>query len=203
MANRFKEQWNEMMKKPGIRRAVLAALGLLSAAAVVVLCILFYSRGFNDGKSKQESNIVMLEQTSQEAATEASAAASVSGGAAQSTGEAVSGVAATVQAAASEGAVADIKEKNVKNQGNSQTGAGGQDTAQSVAAAAPASSYAGKLSVNGNQLYAGSSPIQLRGVSTHGLSWYPEYVNAAMFGELKAWGANAVRLAMYTAEYNE
>ena len=78
-ANKFKEQWNEMRKKPGMRRAVLAALGLVSAAAVVVLCILFYSRGFSDGKKKQESNTVTLEQNSQEAATEASAAASVSG----------------------------------------------------------------------------------------------------------------------------
>lgn len=45
--------------------------------------------------------------------------------------------------------------------------------------------------------------VQLRGVSTHGLSWYPEYVNDKCFKELHdKWGANVVRLAMYTEEYN-
>ena len=45
--------------------------------------------------------------------------------------------------------------------------------------------------------------VQLRGVSTHGLSWYPEYVNDKYFKELHdKWGANVVRLAMYTEEYN-
>lgn len=65
------------------------------------------------------------------------------------------------------------------------------------------SGYAGKLKVVGNQLCTSNGkPIQLRGVSTHGLSWYPDYVNKDMFRELKSWGANTVRLAMYTAEYN-
>lgn len=43
--------------------------------------------------------------------------------------------------------------------------------------------------------------IQLRGISTHGLSWYPEYVNEECFRQLKEeWNINVVRLAMYTAE---
>ncbi|MBR3224450.1 MAG: cellulase family glycosylhydrolase [Atopobiaceae bacterium] len=43
--------------------------------------------------------------------------------------------------------------------------------------------------------------VQLKGISTHGLSWFPQYVNAELFGELaRDWGANTVRLAMYTAE---
>ncbi len=46
--------------------------------------------------------------------------------------------------------------------------------------------------------------VQLRGVSTHGLSWYPEYVNDKYFKAKlhDKWGANVVRLAMYTEEYN-
>lgn len=41
------------------------------------------------------------------------------------------------------------------------------------------------------------------GVSTHGLSWYPQYVNDKCFAQLHdKWGANVVRLAMYTEEYN-
>lgn len=63
-------------------------------------------------------------------------------------------------------------------------------------------SAAGGLQVIGSQLCDSSGqPVQLRGVSTHGLAWYPEYVNEDFFKELKGWGANVVRLAMYTAEY--
>lgn len=44
-------------------------------------------------------------------------------------------------------------------------------------------------------------PVQLRGVSTHGLAWFPGYVNRTLFGELRSdWGANVARLAMYTEE---
>lgn len=61
-----------------------------------------------------------------------------------------------------------------------------------------------KLRVDGNHLVDGSGKtVQLRGVSTHGLSWYPQYVNSDAFKTLRDdWGANVVRLAMYTAEYN-
>jgi endoglucanase len=63
---------------------------------------------------------------------------------------------------------------------------------------------AGALHVEGTKLCdKNGKTVQLRGVSTHGLSWYPEYVNAKCFRELHdKWGANVVRLAMYTAEYN-
>ena len=45
--------------------------------------------------------------------------------------------------------------------------------------------------------------MQLKGISTHGLSWYPEYVNKKAFKYMKKnWKINTVRLAMYTAEYN-
>ena len=43
--------------------------------------------------------------------------------------------------------------------------------------------------------------VKLRGISTHGLAWFPQYVNRDMFAELHdQWGANVVRLALYTAE---
>ncbi len=59
----------------------------------------------------------------------------------------------------------------------------------------------GRLQVIGSQLCdENGDPVQLRGVSTHGLSWYPEYVNQDCVDELKDWGANLLRLAMYTAE---
>ncbi len=63
-------------------------------------------------------------------------------------------------------------------------------------------STAGALQVSGAQLCAeDGSPVQLRGVSTHGLAWYPQYVNQSFFQELRNdWNANVVRLSLYTAE---
>lgn len=59
------------------------------------------------------------------------------------------------------------------------------------------------LHVSGAHLADSSgNPVQLRGVSTHGLAWYPQYVNEACFRQLhQEMGVNVVRLAMYTAEY--
>ncbi len=61
----------------------------------------------------------------------------------------------------------------------------------------------GSLSVSGTQLVdANGKPIQLRGISTHGLSWYPQYVNEELFRQFRdEWNANLIRLAMYTADY--
>ena len=62
---------------------------------------------------------------------------------------------------------------------------------------------AGALKVKGNKLVdKNGKAIQLKGVSTHGLAWYPGYVNDACFKQLRnEWRANVVRLAMYTEEY--
>jgi endoglucanase len=59
------------------------------------------------------------------------------------------------------------------------------------------------LHVEGSQLVnAEGEPVQLKGISTHGLAWFPEYVNEACFRQLKEeWQADVIRLAMYTAEY--
>ncbi|MEE3357895.1 MAG: cellulase family glycosylhydrolase, partial [Lachnospiraceae bacterium] len=55
----------------------------------------------------------------------------------------------------------------------------------------------GKLSVSGVDLVDQSgNRFQLKGVSTHGLQWYPQYVNQSAFQYLRdSWGANVVRLA--------
>jgi len=43
--------------------------------------------------------------------------------------------------------------------------------------------------------------VALHGYSTHGLSWYPEYVNRDFFEFMKdEWHIDCIRLAMYTAE---
>ncbi len=59
----------------------------------------------------------------------------------------------------------------------------------------------GRLSVNGVDLVDQSGKaFQLKGVSTHGLQWFPQYVSEEGFMTLRSYGANTVRLAMYTAE---
>lgn len=62
----------------------------------------------------------------------------------------------------------------------------------------------GTLSVKGSQLLdKNGNVVQLRGVSTHGLSWYPQYATEESFRFMRdEWNINVVRLAMYTAEYN-
>lgn len=40
--------------------------------------------------------------------------------------------------------------------------------------------------------------VVLRGMSTHGLGWYPRYANANALATLKQQGANVIRLAMYS-----
>lgn len=60
----------------------------------------------------------------------------------------------------------------------------------------------GALMVSGNQLTdLQGDPVQLKGLSTHNLSLYPEYVNESFLLQAREeWGVNLIRLAMYTAE---
>ena len=78
-----------------------------------------------------------------------------------------------------------------------ETGAG---TGDGETLATPANS--GALQVIGTQLCdKNGNPVQLRGISTHGLAWFPEYVNSELFEQFRnEWNANVMRLAMYTDE---
>ena len=59
----------------------------------------------------------------------------------------------------------------------------------------------GALSVKGTQLVdAAGKPLQLKGPSTLGIIWYPQYINKAAFRTIRDWGGNLIRLAMYTME---
>lgn len=62
----------------------------------------------------------------------------------------------------------------------------------------------GKLQVSGSHLVGSSGQmVQLRGISTHGIAWYPQYVNEASLKTIRdSFKGNVIRLAMYTAEYN-
>lgn len=61
----------------------------------------------------------------------------------------------------------------------------------------------GRLSVKSGQLVdKNGKGYQLRGMSTHGLTWFPEFVNESAFKTLRDdWNTNVVRLAMYVDEW--
>ena len=60
----------------------------------------------------------------------------------------------------------------------------------------------GALSVKGvNLVDKNGKNYQLKGISTHGLQWFPQYVTKDTFKYFRDnWGANMIRLAMYTDE---
>lgn len=66
----------------------------------------------------------------------------------------------------------------------------------------PVSSH-GQLSVEGAQLVdQNGDAYQLRGMSTHGMTWFPDFVNKEAFKTLRdEWNTNVVRLAMYVDEW--
>ena len=61
----------------------------------------------------------------------------------------------------------------------------------------------GKLSVKGTDIVDENGKMyQLKGVSTHGIAWFPDYVNKEAFKTFRDdWDANLIRIAMYVAEY--
>ena len=75
---------------------------------------------------------------------------------------------------------------------------------ENVSAASTPVKKNGRLSVKGTRLInSQGKTVVLKGVSTHGINWFPQYVNKAAFKTLRDnWGVNCIRLAMYTEEYN-
>lgn len=60
----------------------------------------------------------------------------------------------------------------------------------------------GELSVEGGQLVDKfGAPVQLRGVSSHGMQWFPQFMNKTAFTFMRDhWNLSIVRLAMYDEE---
>lgn len=55
------------------------------------------------------------------------------------------------------------------------------------------------LHVKGTKIVDSSGKVVvLKGASTHGIAWFPQYVNKQCFQSLKKMGANTVRLALYS-----
>ncbi|MBD5156873.1 MAG: glycoside hydrolase family 5 protein [Butyrivibrio sp.] len=101
---------------------------------------------------------------------------------------------------------------NVASSGGSQGGSQGGSTSSS-SPSTPVTPYEppklesgtpvgnhGALSVNGRDLVdKNGKKFQLKGVSTHGIQWFPQYVNKEAIKTLRDnWGANVFRIAMYT-----
>lgn len=68
----------------------------------------------------------------------------------------------------------------------------------------PRPSRDGHLTVSGTKLVnENKQQVILRGLSTHGLTWYPQYVNEKMFSFLAGeWECSLIRLAMYSEIYS-
>lgn len=70
------------------------------------------------------------------------------------------------------------------------------------AAAAPLTEHGALRVEKGALVDEKGEKFQLRGMSTHGLAWFPDYVNEEAFRTLRDdWKTNCIRLAMYTEEY--
>ncbi|MCR4924944.1 MAG: glycoside hydrolase family 5 protein [Clostridiales bacterium] len=78
-----------------------------------------------------------------------------------------------------------------------------QNTNSTAPSGTPYSKH-GALRVNGANLVDQSgNKYQLYGMSTHGIAWFPQYINYETFKTLRdEWNTNCIRVAMYTAEYN-
>ncbi len=62
-------------------------------------------------------------------------------------------------------------------------------------------SYNGPLKVRGKDiLNQYNEKIQLKGISSHGLQWFDYLITDENIKTMKSWGANVIRLAMYTKE---
>lgn len=64
--------------------------------------------------------------------------------------------------------------------------------------------FYGDLSIDGKNLVdSDGNIVQLKGISTHGINWFPDYVNSDMFVQIKEeTNSNLIRLAMYTEDYD-
>lgn len=111
------------------------------------------------------------------------------------------------------GSTAGTSSGNNSNNNNNNNNNNNTSTTKKPAATVPQApsdpkgttpvSQHGQLSVKNGQLVDKSGKgYQLRGMSTHGFTWFPEFVNESAFKTLRDdWNTNVVRLAMYVDEW--
>lgn len=105
----------------------------------------------------------------------------------------------------------DISKENSSMEGNNMSGNDDviiedyttNEATTKYSGSTPVKKY-GKLTVKGTNIVSDKGKtVQLKGVSTHGINWFPQYVTKESFKTFRdEWGVELIRLAMYTAEYN-
>ena len=74
--------------------------------------------------------------------------------------------------------------------------------ALSVDASTPYGQHGALHVENGKLTDENGNTVQLYGMSTHGIAWFPQYINYDSLRTLRDdWNTNCIRLAMYTEEY--
>ena len=177
--------------------------------AVCVLCVVIFSgeksgaagNGSGAGAEAAEGDMAAAGASNAEGGVAgiASGAAGANGGTEAGSGTGAGNGAAGANGGTGAGNGAAGTNGGTGAGGNSGAGTPGKGAGQGNAAD---SAMPGPLSLAGTQLTdSGGNPVQLRGISTHGLAWYPDYVNEACIRQFREdWGMNVIRLAMYTAE---
>lgn len=98
-------------------------------------------------------------------------------------------------------AYATVLEKNLELEKEIEAQKGeNQDLQEEIVKLSTETTLTG-LSVKGTQLFdQQGNPIVLRGISSHGIAWYPEYTNYCSLKTWKDYGANVFRVAMYVEQ---
>lgn len=182
------------MKKTGIILCILG--GILVVVGLVMIAFAMGQKTAAGSSNVNSPSVVeSQEQSVEEVSQESSQEASL-----ESTQEASQSSAAeeTTEASGSEEVSQSTEESQSAEQSEAQSSS--EAEAEEITLATP--SVCGKLSVKGTELVDEQGrPVQLRGVSTHGIGWFPAYVDQNTFRELRNnWNVNVVRLAMYTHE---
>ncbi len=94
----------------------------------------------------------------------------------------------------------DIKDKSAAQ--TSMAAASPSSSSDAATAEITPFSKHGKLRVEGADLVdKNGKKYQLYGMSTHGIAWFPQYVNKKAFQTLRDdWNTNCIRISMYTYE---
>ena len=159
---------------------------IITTSLLLIFLLLFFA-GYHVGKNVDSSTISATEQVQSSESTKQETEAD-----SQSNEK---------ESSKSEQTAATSSKKSSSKSSSESTSSKSTSSKKSKALSVPSST--GKLRVKGTQLTdSKGNPVQLRGISTHGIAWYPDYINKSCFKQLHdKWNVNVIRLAMYTEEY--
>jgi endoglucanase len=164
--------------------------------SMILLMAVTFATGCGGNSAASSTSVVT--ETMATAELKSTTAAEIKSTTAAETAKPTETIQTTAEAEIASASSAVTSEMTVSSETTSATQSA---SANSGTLATPSNS--GALQVVGTQLCAqNGSAVQLRGISTHGLAWFPNYVNSALFKEFReSWNVNVIRLAMYTSEY--